>query len=334
MSGKPCLLAGDVGGTKVNVACFDPDGDLLTPLAEASYATADVAGLADIARRLLGDAVGSVAAACFGVAGAVIDRRAQMVNVPWPADARDLERLFGHDRVDLINDLVALAYGVLTLRPRDLAVLHAGDPLPGGNKAVIAAGTGLGESMLFHHAGRYYPSPSEGGHADFSPNCDEEIDLLRYMMDRIGRTSTERLLSGPGLVRIHEFLRDTGREEEPDWLAERLRRGDASAEISQAALERRAPICERALDLFVRIYGAEAGDLALTVLATGGVYLGGGIAPKILPRLREGPFMEAFHHKGRLSEMMARIPVHVVLEPRAPLFGAAWRARELLRPVG
>jgi glucokinase len=273
--------------------------------------------------------------ACFGVAGAVIDGRSNATNLPWQLDERALGSFLGCRHVKLLNDLEAAAYGMLHLPPEKLHVLQEGDR-PRANCAVIAAGTGLGEAMLWYDGTRWHPVASEGGHASFAPQDDEEVELLRYLRARLqGHVSTERVLSGPGLRHVYEFLRDTGRFEEPKWLAEELAQGDPSADISTLALAGKSALCEAALRRFVRIYGAEAGDLAIRVLARGGVYLGGGIAPKILPALEAPDFREAFRAKGRFQPLLERIPIAVALDPSVPLLGAAHFASGLVgRPGG
>ncbi|MBI1847919.1 MAG: glucokinase, partial [Candidatus Rokubacteria bacterium] len=237
-----------------------------------------------------------------------------------------LARALGVGRVALLNDLEATAHGVLALPPAALATLQPGRPRP-GTKALVAAGTGLGEAVMAWDGAGHRVLPSEGGHADFAPRAELEIDVLRVLLKQFGHVSYERLLSGPGLVNIHRALREIGGATEPGWLAERMLAGDPGAAIAEAALARRDPVCVQALDLFVDVYGAEAGNIALRVLAVGGVYVGGGIAPKIRPALASGRFIAAFRDKGRLADLLGDIPVHLVLEPRAALLGAARLAR-------
>lgn len=229
-------------------------------------------------------------------------------------------------RVKLLNDLQAAAYGMLHLEPTELCVLQPGLQRK-GNIVVIAAGTGLGEAMLYWDGEQHHPLASEGGHADFAPRTDQEVELLAYLRREFGRVSYERLLSGPGFFTIYRFLRDSGFAPEPAWLRERIAQGDPSAVVSQVGLAGEHPLCTQTLDLFTSIYGAEAGNLALKALALGGVYVGGGIAPKILPKLRDGTFIRAFTEKGRLAELMRTIAVKVALDPRAPLIGAAHYAQ-------
>jgi glucokinase len=247
----------------------------------------------------------------------------ETTNLPWVVDSRQVATELGLDQVSLINDLYANAHGIALLGESDFVVLNAGLPHPAGNRALISAGTGLGEAGLFFDAkGGYHPFPSEGGHTDFAPRNDLEMELLRYLLGRFEHVSYERLLSGPGLHNIYEFLRDTGRGEEPAWLAEQIAAGDPSAAISKSALEGTSEICVQALDIFVSLYGAEAGNLALKMLATGGVYVGGGIAPRIIRKLSSTAFMKSFAGKGRLSNLLKEIPVRVITNDKTALLGA------------
>ncbi|MBI3083031.1 MAG: glucokinase, partial [Candidatus Omnitrophica bacterium] len=302
------ILAGDIGGTKTNLAYFKANGGRLVPVAQRSVSSADYPGLEAIVQEFLKNQTVELTAACFGIAGPVVDGRCQTTNLPWVVDARTLQRTLKLEGVSLINDLEATAYGVQTLPEEAFAVLNAGDPQPHGTIAVIAAGTGLGEAALIWNGQRYQAVASEGGHADFAPRNELEMELLRYLMKQFGRVSYERILSGPGKVNVYQFLKDTGRGEEPAWLTELVAHGDPSPVISEMALNGRSELCVQALKLFTSIYGAEAGNLALKYLARGGVYLGGGIAPKMLPLLQDGTFMQVFADKGRLSELLFRIP--------------------------
>jgi glucokinase len=323
------LLAGDVGGTKTKLALFDERAADLTPAREATLASQEMASFEDAIGRFLRERPAApISAACFGVAGPVVDGRCVATNLPWQLDERALAASIPAPRVRLLNDLEAMGYGVLVLPPTALTTLQPGRPRS-GSKALIAAGTGLGEALLVWDGARHIVVACEGGHADFAPRDDVEIDLLRYLVKQFGRVSYERVLSGPGLFNIYRFLRDTGHAAESAWLAERLAAGDPSPVISEVALAGGHPLCVRALELFVSVYGAEAGNLALKALAVGGVYIGGGIGPKIRPKLTDGRFAAAFCDKGRLAELTASIPVHLILEPRAPLLGAAHVARSL-----
>jgi glucokinase len=270
-----------------------------------------------------------VTAACFGVAGPVIQNHSRTTNLPWVVDGAALAKRFDIPAVQLLNDLEAMAYGIPLLRPSETVTLNAGTPpLHKQAIALIAAGTGLGESIMFWDGTRYKPIPSEGGHTDFAPNSDHEIDLLRYVRSQYLHVSYERVLSGPGLLAIYEFIRDA-KKNEPTWLAEKIRAGDPAAEIAEAGLKGQAEIATQALDLFASIYGAEAGNLALKGMTINGVYVGGGIAPKLLAKLKDGTFMKAFINKGRYKRLMSTIPVYVVMNQRTALLGAASAAVRL-----
>ncbi len=317
------ILAGDVGGTHARLGLFELQGPTLRQVVERTFPSRDHGSLDEIVATFVTRERGSVEHACFGIAGPIRGDHVEATNLPWSVDAGSLKAQLGGATVTLINDLEAHAYGLATLGPGDLAVLQAGRPEPRGNLAVVSAGTGLGEAGLVWDGHRYRPFATEGGHADFAPGDDLQIDLLRFLAVQLGHVSVERVLSGPGLHNVYQFLRDTKRGEEPAWLAEEIRTGDPPAVIAQAALARRSPLCEQALDLFVAIYGAEAGNFALKVLATGGVYVGGGIAPKVLEKLRSPGFLAAFRAKGRLAPLMEAMPVRVILNDQAALAGAA-----------
>jgi glucokinase len=271
-----------------------------------------------------------VDAACFGVAGPVVDGRCVATNLPWVLDEARLASSIPAARVRLLNDLEATGYGVLELPPTSFATLQAGAPRP-GNMVLIAAGTGLGEALLIWDGARHHVVGSEGGHADFAPRTDLEVELLRFLGKEFGRVSYERVLSGPGLLGIYRFLRERGGAAEPAWLRARIEREDPSAVIAEVGLAGGHPLCVQALDLFAGVYGAEAGNLALKALAVGGVFIGGGIGPKIRAKLEDGTFVTAFRDKGRFAVLMASIPVRLSLEPRAALLGAAHVARGLVQ---
>ena len=317
------VLAGDIGGTKTRLAIIDVDGTRLQTVAEETYASQDHASLRAIVQAFIGRHAHPVAAACFGIAGPVRDNVAQATNLPWHIDAAELEARFPIGRVFLLNDLEANAWGIPTLGDGDIFELHAGRANPRGNAAIIAAGTGLGEAGMYFDGVRHRPFASEGGHADFSPNSDQEIELLRFLKQRHRHVSWERVVSGPGLVNIHDFLRHTAHCQAPDWLAEAMREGDPAAAISRAAQAGRDAVCEEALELFIHLYGVEAGNLALKQMAIGGLYIGGGIAPKILDGLKNGAFMNAFLAKGRMQPLLEQMPVRIILNDRTALFGPA-----------
>lgn len=317
------ILAGDIGGTKTHIGSFAAVGGKLKLAAEQSFPSSSYPGLEAIIERFLAVHPGRITSACFGIAGPVEQGRCQTTNIPWIVDAKSLRRALGVEVVWLINDLEAMAYGLLTLPSSAFATLNAGQPQPHGMIAVIAAGTGLGEAILVWNGERYQAVASEGGHTDFAPRNALEIELLQYLLKQFNHVSYERILSGPGKVSVYQFLKDAGYGKEPAWLIALLAKGDPSPVISEMALNGRSELCVKALTLFVSIYGAEAGNLALKCLARGGVYVGGGIAPTILPLLKDGTFLQAFSDKGRMASLLSRLPVRVVLEPRAPLFGAA-----------
>ncbi|MBI2089884.1 MAG: glucokinase [Deltaproteobacteria bacterium] len=320
------ILAGDIGGTKTNLALYSVQEGRLSLISTRSFQSRDYPDLGSLLKEFLLDASGTVTRACFGIAGPVVGDKVETPNLPWVIDGRELARSFGLSRVLLINDLEATAYGILNLGPGELVSLNQGLSEQKGNMAVIAAGTGLGEAILFWDGKDHRPFASEGGHADFAPRTPVEIELLGYLTCRFGHVSYERVVSGPGLLNIYGFLRDSHRFVEPSWLKERFLEGDPGSVISEAALDHGVEICVTALDLFVSIYGAEAGNLALKAKATGGFYVAGGIAPKILPKLKDGAFVRAFMEKGRFSDFLSKIPVHVVLNEEAALQGAAYYA--------
>ncbi|HTW66673.1 MAG TPA: glucokinase [Bryobacteraceae bacterium] len=317
------ILAGDIGGTNTRLAFFDGPPDRLRPIEIEIFPSGHYSGPAEIVRKFLGIHKHPAAAAAFGLPGAVVNGRVETTNLPWVVDAREMAAELGLPQVQLINDLYANAHGITLLEESDFVVLNPGVPQASGNRALISAGTGLGEAGLYADAhGTYHPFPSEGGHADFGPRNELEMELLRYLAGRFEHVSYERVLSGPGLHNLYEFLRDTGRGQEPPWLAEQIAQGDASAAISKSAIEGTSEICVQALDMFVSLYGAEAGNLALKMLATGGMYVGGGIAPKIIRKLSSTAFMKSFTAKGRLGSVLKEIPVRVITNDKAALLGA------------
>jgi glucokinase len=316
------ILAGDVGGTKVHLALFDFIGGALSCARDKHYAPREYTGLEEIVREFMGPERAS--AACFGVPGPVRDGRLRLTNLPWTLDSRELAAHLEIDYVFLINDLEANGYGIPELGPSQVYTLSQGDARQIGNRALISAGTGLGESFLIWDGRHHKPYPSEGGHCDFAPRNEDEIDLLRFLRQKYhGRISFERVVGGMGFMNIYEFLRDMRGMDEPRWLAERLAVEDPNAVITELAMAAKSEICERTTDMFVSAYGAEAGNLALKILAVGGLYVGGGIAPRILEKLKDGTFMKAFTDKGRLSQLLVNTPVRIILESRTALMGAA-----------
>jgi glucokinase len=321
---RAMILSGDIGGTKANLALFERDHGSLRVVRTDRLLTEGHDSLEALLDDFLaaGPGPGRITSAAFGIAGPVLDNRVVGTNLPWTVEATHVARAIGVAQVSLINDLEATTLGLEALDAHDLATLQEGVPDPDGSIAVLAAGTGLGESFATREKGRLVPRASEGGHCDFAPGTEEEDDLLRYLRVRFGgHVSWERVLSGPGLGNVYDFLKDTGRETEPDWLAAARASGDPHAAIAQA--DGKAAIATRALDLFVSAYGAEAGNLALQYMATGGVYLAGGIAPKLRARFEDGRFLAAFRAKGRLSSLLERTPVRLVLNEHTALWGAA-----------
>ena len=321
---KKLFLAGDVGGTKTILALYSPDHGPDRSLEETTFPSNDYVSLEEVLQAFLAGKNASVARASIGVAGPIRGSQAHVTNLPWVVDTSSISQAIGGSPVHLLNDLEAIAYAVPSLAPTDLETLNPGEPEAHGALGVIAPGTGLGESFLVWIGNHHVPQPSEGGHSNFAPSTLIEVELLRYLMHRFDHISHERVCSGMGLPNLYTFLRDTQRYTEPELLREKLARApDPTPLIIHAAIAGKMEICVETLNLFVSILGSEAGNLALKVMATGGLYLGGGIPPRILPYLKQAAFLRAFTNKGRFAEMLSKIPVHVILHPQAGLFGAA-----------
>jgi len=325
------ILSGDVGGTKCNLAVFEERSGKLSEFEGRRFSSRDFARFEDVVSEFLrGVALpggARITRAGFGVAGPVMDGVAVATNLPWRVDSRSLAAMLALPAVTLINDLEATAWGIGALSPADFEELQAGSHGAQGTQAIIAAGTGLGEAGLFWDGARHVPVSSEGGHSGLAPGNELEDALLSHLRQRFGgHVSCERVVSGQGIRNIYEFLRDTGRAVEEPWLREAVQHGDPAAVFSKAALEGTSPLCVQTLDLFVSLYGSVAGDLALILMSAGGVFVAGGIAPKILPKMRERRFLNAFLSKGRLRPVLEAMPVRVVLNERVGLFGAARRA--------
>ncbi|HKX50911.1 MAG TPA: glucokinase [Candidatus Binatia bacterium] len=326
-SNRELILAGDIGGTKTHLALYSHQNNNLKAELEKTFPSQEYSGLEPILQEFLASGKYPIGRASFGIAGPLVDGRVNPPNLDWIVDPLSLAQTLKLPSVSLLNDLEAAAYGVFTLAPEEFLVLNEGVSRRPGNKAVIAAGTGLGETILFDDGKNYYPLASEGGHADFAARNEMEIELLRYLIGRFGRVSYERVVSGPGLANIYDFLIQKRDVAVPGPFAEKIAAAeDRSALISQAALAGEPEIAVKALDLFVSSYGAEAGNLALKGKAIGGVYVGGGIAPKILSKLKDGTFMHAFNDKGRYRDLVSSIPVYVILNEKAALRGAAYHA--------
>ena len=348
------LLAGDIGGTKtilqlVEAKREESKGTVeFKSLYENRYSSHDFPDLVPIVQKFLAEANEKLGQqfqpekACFAIAGPVVNNTVKLTNLPWMLDAKLLENELGVSQVSLLNDFEAVGYGILGLTDNDLETLQTGEPQGDTPIAVIGAGTGLGECFLIRGAGAVRVYATEGGHTDFAPRSELEFDLLKYLLAKhnIDRVSVERVVSGMGIVSIYQFLRDRKSAAESPEIAEVLRKWeteigsseitvDPGAVIGKAALEKSDRLCEKTLELFVEAYGAEAGNLALKLLPYGGLYIAGGIAAKILPLMKSGTFMEAFHHKGRMRPLLEKVPVHIVLNPQVGLIGAAIRASNL-----
>jgi glucokinase len=317
------ILAGDIGGTHARLAFFDVSNGHFSLISASVFPSREYTGLDEIVSKFVDATNVHPESACFGVAGPVRNGRVEASNLPWVIESNRLADELRIKKAVLINDVEANAWGIPTLDPKDVVSLNQVKGAPAGNQAVIAAGTGLGEAGMYWDGVQHHVFACEGGHGDFAPRNELEMDLLRYLRARFGHVSYERIVSGPGLLNVFHFLRDSGRGTEPKWLAEEMLHSDPAAAISKAALEGKCPLSEQALDLFVSIYGAEAGNLALKIMATGGVYLGGGIAPKIVPKLSGPLFMQAFVCKGRMQPLLETMPVKVITNDKTALLGAA-----------
>jgi glucokinase len=321
------ILAGDVGGTKVHLALYNRTSDRLVSVRDEKFHAHEFASLEEVVMRFFTSGTETrkdVTAACFGVPGPVRDGRLKLTNLPWTLDTRDLCRTFGSPHIFLINDLEANGYGIRQLAPDKIFTLHTGDPNATGHQGLISAGTGLGEAVLVWDGKAHTPIPSEGGHCDFAPRSNREVALLQHLRETLhGHVSWERVVSGMGIQNIYAFLRDVEKIDEPRWLRDRMKVEDPNAVIGQCAEDGSSSICFETMKLFTSAYGAEAGNLALKIIASGGIYLGGGIAPKILKTLESGFFMQAFLDKGRLSPLLQSIPVRVILDDTCALLGAA-----------
>jgi len=317
------ILAGDIGGTNARLAFFDVLDGHFRLVSASVFPSREYAGLDQIVSKFVETANLHPDAACFGVAGPVRNGRVETSNLPCVIESKRLADELKLNKAVLINDLEANAWGIATLDPSDVVSLNQVKGNPVGNQAVISAGTGLGEAGMYWDGSQHRIFASEGGHSDFAPRNELEIDLFRYLSGRYGHVSYERIVSGPGLVNVFHFLRDTGRGTEPQWLTDEMVHSDPAAAISRAALDGKCGLCEQALDLFVSVFAAEAGNLALKIMATGGVYLGGGIAPKMLAKLSGPLFMHAFVGKGRMQPLLESMPVRVITNDKTALMGAA-----------
>jgi len=319
------ILAGDIGATNARLAAFETEGNRLQCVVEKVYPSQQHNGLTEIVAAFTKTEGIPVQSACFGVAGPVRGGRSKISNLPWTIDSREVAAQLKLRTVGLINDLEAFAYGIDALESKDFVALSEGSSEAEGNTAVVSAGSGLGEAGLYWDGHRHHPFACEGGHTEFAPKNDVEIELLQYLMKKYKNqhVSYERILSGPGIKNIYEFLRDTSREEEPAWLRDDLAAApDAPALISQLALTQKAAICDRTLSIFVSVFGSEAGNCALKFMCTGGIFIAG-IAGKIVSKMQDGTFMESFLSKGRMKTLLQEIPVKIVLNDDSGLIGAA-----------
>jgi len=321
------VLAGDIGGTKTLLQIADVAPGQYDVKYEKRYVSAEYADLTPMVTAFIAEAKTqvdfSVENACFGIAGPVKGRTANVTNLPWTLDADDMQRDTGLKNVCLVNDFQSVGYAVEVLGEGDIVTLQSGQAQAHGPRVVIGAGTGLGQGLLVWNHDHYDVVPSEGGHVGFAPVNELQIDLLRYLANEFGQVSYERVASGRGLYNLYRFLKDTGRGQESAELGAAIAAGDPSAAISQAAMAGAEPLAVQALDLFCQIYGRQTGNLALTCLATGGVYIGGGVAPRIIEKIKDGTFLAAFNDNDTMRDLLKDMPVHVVVNPNAGLIGSA-----------
>src|SRR5450631_2479443 len=318
------ILAGEIGATRTRLAAFETEGNRLSCVVEKDYASHDYPGLAEILPQFIRTEGIGVHSACLGVAGPVRSGRSKISNLPWTIDSGELAKLLKLPSVGLLNDLEAYAYGIDALESKDFTTLSEGSEDAEGNRAVISAKTGLGVAGLFWDGFRHHPFPCEGGHSDFAPRNTLEMELLAYLQKKYGRISYERLLSGPGIKNIYDFLRDAQKADEPQWLKDQIAAApDTPALISQLAQEGKAAICDQTLSIFVGIYGAETGNCALNFLSTGGIFIGGSVAAKNVSRMKDPIFMQSFLDKGRMAPLLKEMPVTIVLNDDSGLIGAA-----------
>ena len=315
------ILGGDLGGTKANLGLFDVQNEKLVRVAFGRYASHEHAGLQEMVQDFLQHNNEKITAACFGIAGPVVNNRAHLTNLPWSVDGEAMAKVLGIDRVRLLNDLEATGYGIEVMTPTDIETVHPGIPQPDGTRVVIAAGTGLGEAILFWDGKRHLPVATEGGHSDFAPQTEQQAELWKFLKKRFEFVSNEIILSGRGFQLLHEFLDPDAKH--PGFDDSTI---DPAPEITRQALDKSCPGCVATMDLWVEIYGSEAGNLAVRTLARGGIYVAGGIAVKILSKLKDGKFAAAASHKEKMGDFLACIPIYVVLNEECPLMGTAYAA--------
>lgn len=323
------VLAGDIGGTQIRLAIFDVRGQAIHPESEQSCLSKDYSTFELAVQEFVANAKAEVDAVCFGVAGPVLNGRCIATNLPWTIDATQLKSVLSLSTVNLINDLAANSLGVRALTEKDFYTVNAGSRNPSGNACIIAAGTGLGEAGMYWDGEQHQPFASEGGHCDFAAETKLDYCLHQYLADRHGHVSWERVVSGMGIVNLFEFLYDQNKQPVPDWFIQEKQSGDAASAISKAALVGNDQICTQTMDLFLHYYGAEAGNLALKTMASGGIYIGGGIAPKIIDLFKQKTFLDSLCAKGRMEPLLREMPVKVILNDRTALLGAAIQASVL-----
>lgn len=315
------VLAGDIGATKTNLALFKVEGDSVATLQETEYKSHDYKNIIELTDTFIKD-FPIPDSICFGVAGPVLDGHAKLSNLMWEIDSDELSNHFGVKNVRLINDLEATAYGLAMLNEKDVAVIHSGNEAPVGNAAVIAPGTGLGEAGLYWDGNYYHPFATEGGHSDFAPRNEFDFELQTFLQKKFGHVSWERLVCGPGIVNIYQFLRDEKQREEPEWLKGKFKNADAAAVISQHV--KQSEICKETMQVFIRYLAYESANLVLKLKATGGLFIGGGIAPQIVSLLENNVFYSSFCQSGRLNYLLEMVPVKIILNTKTALLGAAW----------
>ncbi|MCB1106818.1 MAG: glucokinase [Chlamydiia bacterium] len=322
-------LAGDIGGTKTHLALYQEKKGKMESIKEQKFPSQKYPNLRTIVKEFLKGVDIKISKGCFGIAGPVKKGKSHATNLPWLVDADVLQKELSIDKVSLINDLEANAYGLNMLKGDELFTLNPGDPNAEGNQAMVSAGTGLGEAGIFFDGERHIPFACEGGHADFAPRSEIEDELLRYLRKKFKHVSYERILSGPGIYNVYQFIVETKKESEREEVFHEITSGDSPRLISEKGLNGTSKACEKTLELFASIYGSEAGNVALKMFALGGVYIGGGIAPKIIRVLKEGDFFRSFTEKGRFSKLLEGIPIRVVLNDKTALLGSIYYAKHL-----
>lgn len=323
-------LAGDIGGTKTHLALYEEEQGKLVCVKEKKFPSQKYPNLRLIVKEFLTEASEEISKGCFGIAGPVKKGKSQATNLPWLVESDVLSKELSIEKVSLINDLEANAYGLNMLEEKEFYVLNEGNKDAEGNKALISAGTGLGEAGIFFDGKKDFPFACEGGHADFAPRNEEEDSLIRFLRKKFGHVSYERILSGPGLYNVYQFIVETRVEEEKEEVLKEIAAGDAPRLVSEKGLSGESRACRKALELFVSIYGSEAGNVALKMFALGGVYIGGGIAPKLLSIIKQGAFLDSFKRKGRFSDLLGAIPIRVVLNDKTALLGATYYAKHVM----